>query len=134
MAGIFLSLLIYPLLVAIFIYGVLKYIFSYWDRENFPFIKPIKIPFGNMQKFAKKERSFGMAVSDLYDETTRPYIGMYAFTRPAVLVRDAELAKRVLLTDYEHFHDRGVYCNEERHPMSATLFTMRGQEWTLLNR
>lgn len=126
--------LLYPLIIALVVYGFLKHVFSFWDRRGFPYIKPVVIPFGNLRAFAKRERAFGVAVSDLYNVTTRPYIGMYAFTRPAVLVRDADLVKQVLITECEHFYDRGVYVNEKKDEMSATLFSLRGQDWKKLRQ
>lgn len=129
-----LNILIVLLLIAILLYAFVRHQYTYWDRQNFPFLKPVKIPFGNLRTFAKREKSFGIAVSDLYNETTRKYIGIYTFWRPALLIRDAELVKRVLITDCEYFFDRGVYVNEERDEMSGNLFSLRGQSWRHLRQ
>lgn len=106
----------------------LKYIYSYWVRNEFPNLPP-SIPFGNVGSVAKKTQSFGVAIYDLYKSSTEPFVGIYLFFRPVLLVRELSLVRRVLLNDFPSFHDRGVYCNEEDDPMSASLFSMEGQRW-----
>ena len=111
-----------------FLYMIIKHYYSYWEREGFPHIKAV-ILWGNLRAVAKKERSFGTAIYDLYNQTKEPFVGIYLFFRPALLVRDADLIKNILVNDFQHFHDRGVYCDQKNDPMSANLFSLPGQEW-----
>ncbi|XP_058816028.1 cytochrome P450 6d1-like [Topomyia yanbarensis] len=106
----------------------LKYVYSYWDRNGLPNVKP-NIPFGNLASVARKQKSFGVAVNELYWKTTGPLVGIYLFFRPAILIRDPHLAQRIITTDFGHFHDRGVYCNEKGDPFSANLFALPGKRW-----
>lgn len=115
-------------LLLISIYLLVKRQYSHWEAVGIPSIRP-KIPFGNLQSVARNERSFGTAIYDIYKETTEPFLGIYLFFRPAILVRDAELVKNILTKDFQHFHDRGVYCDQKNDPMSANLFSMHGEEW-----
>lgn len=115
-------------LVAVVIFLGLKYIYSYWDRNGLPNIKP-EIPFGNLRTLAEKKESFGIAINNLYLRSTERLVGVYLFFRPAILIRDPHLAKRIMLNDFQYFHDRGVYCNEERDPLSSNLFALPGQRW-----
>lgn len=110
------------------IYFGLRYVYSYWRRKGFPEITP-SIPFGNLSSFMKQETAFGVNVCNLYWESQAPLVGIYLFFRPALLVRDATLAKRIMTTDFEYFHDRGIFYAPERDPATANLFAMRGQEW-----
>lgn len=121
------------ILTLILILFVIAYIFvkkqySYWERIGIPSVKPT-IPFGNLQSLVKKQNSFGHAIYDLYKSTSEPFIGIYLFFRPALLIRDSVLVKNVLLNDFHHFHDRGVYCEPETDPMSANLFSLPGERW-----
>ncbi len=110
------------------VYIFVKKQYSYWERNGIPSAKPT-IPFGNLQSLVKKQRSFGQAIHDVYKSTSEPFIGIYLFFRPALLIRDSELVKNVLLNDFTSFHDRGVYCEHETDPMSATLFSLPGDKW-----
>ncbi|XP_065092330.1 cytochrome P450 6d3-like [Ochlerotatus camptorhynchus] len=106
----------------------IRYVYTYWDRQGLPSLKP-HIPFGNLKKVAKKTESFGVAVCELYWQTKDQLVGIYLFFRPAILIRDAHLAQRIMTTDFNYFHDRGVYCNEQGDPFSANLFALPGKQW-----
>lgn len=80
----------------------------------------------------KRERSFGTAIYDIYKQTKESFLGIYLFFRPAILVRDPELIKNILMRDFQHFHDRGVYCDTKRDSMSGTFFALPSEEWKLL--
>lgn len=117
------------LLIAVYWFVTNQY--AYWENVGVASIKP-KIPFGNIQSVIKKERSFGTAIYDLYKQSSEPFVGIYLFFRPALLIRDAELVKTVLTTDFQHFHDRGVYCDPKNDPMSSNLFALTGGTWKSL--
>ncbi|XP_016978460.1 probable cytochrome P450 6d5 [Drosophila rhopaloa] len=113
------------------LYVYLKWTFSYWDRKGFPSIGR-SIPFGALEAVTKGKRSFGLAIHDLYKTTKEPVVGLYLTVRPALLIRDAQLAHDVLVKDFASFHDRGVYVDEKNDPMSASLFAMEGASWKAL--
>ncbi|KXJ68265.1 hypothetical protein RP20_CCG004662 [Aedes albopictus] len=106
----------------------LKYVYSYWDRHGLPNVKP-HIPFGNLKTVVNKTESFGFAINQVYWQTKGQLVGIYLFFRPAILIRDAHLAQQIMTTDFNHFHDRGIYCNEEGDPFSANLFALPGRRW-----
>lgn len=103
--------------------------FSHWKRLNVPEIKPLLI-FGNLKPVAKAEKSFGLTIYELYKQTSaQPFIGIYLFFRPALLINDLTLVKNVLNDEFQHFHDRGVYSNVKHDPLSGGLFQLNGREW-----
>lgn len=124
------AVLFYSVLFIVLVcYAFLKYIYRYWDRVGFVNVKP-SIPFGNFGPLIRKQRSFGTNVYDLYWEALlSPYIGIYIFFRPALLVRNPNIVKRILTTDFTHFYNRGMYCNKQKDPMSANLLALRDQDW-----
>lgn len=121
---IFISLIL--LFTAIYLY--LRHVYSYWSRNGFAYLEP-SIPAGNLQKLAKREQSFGENLYELYKQSSEPFVGIYMLFKPALLVRDAELAHKMLATDFASFHDRGVYCNPKYDPMSENIFAMTGNRW-----
>lgn len=110
----------------------LKYVFSYWRRKGFPCIEP-SMPFGNISDATLRKQSIGMNLYDLYRKTNDGIVGIYLLFRPALLVRDANLVKAILTTDFAHFPDRGVFHpNPKYDPMALNIFSMRGQVWKSL--
>ena len=102
--------------------------FSYWKNLGIPFITPT-FPFGNVAAVIRKEKSFGVAIYDLYKKSEEPIEGFFLLLRPSLLVRDKNLIRNILTNDFEHFHDRGVYCNPKSDPMSANLSALPGEQW-----
>lgn len=115
------------------LYLYFKLLFTHWRQRGFPYIEP-KVPFGNLELVATRKSSFGVNLYQLYKATTEPIVGIYLFFRPALLIRDVTLIKRVLVTDFEYFHDRGVCYNPKNDPLSAHLFSMPGHQWKVLRK
>lgn len=70
----------------------------------------------------------GINLYDLYKSSSEPIIGIYLLFRPALLVRDADLAKNMLTTDFAHFYDRGIYHNPQ-DPIADHMLMLPGQKW-----
>ncbi|XP_058449391.1 uncharacterized protein LOC131429335 [Malaya genurostris] len=115
-------------LISVLVYLGLRYVYSYWERNGVPNLKP-NIPFGNLITVAKKTESFGIAINSLYSKSEERLVGIYLFFTPAILIRDPYLAHQIMTEDFNHFHDRGVYCNEKGDPFSAHLFALPGKRW-----
>ncbi|XP_047117123.1 probable cytochrome P450 6a14 [Schistocerca piceifrons] len=110
------------------------YSLSYWTRRSIPQIPSARFPLGHIWKTVLLRLSFGEECSSLYEKVpaSTPLAGAYFFTNPAVVVRDPDLIKRMLIKDFQHFHDRGFYINEKVDPLSGHLFLMPGERWRLL--
>lgn len=105
--------------------------YSKWERENIPCVKA-NIPFGSMNEVRLKKKSFGLISYELYNSTKEKILGFYIFHRPALLIRDPDLVKLMLTSDFASFCDRGVYVDEKRDPLSGDLFSLRVQSWRTL--
>lgn len=114
------------------IYAYFKYSFTYWQSKGVEFVEPI-FPYGSIKGFATKYHSseFMQIIYNKFKASTR-FVGLYIFARPAILIHDLELIKHVLIKDFEHFTDRGMYYNKEEDPLSAHLFAIDGPEWRIL--
>lgn len=115
------------------LYFLIKNQYSYWEKEDIPHLER-NIPFGNLKAVAKKEKSFGAAIHELYKQTTEPFVGIYLFFRPALLVRDVDLVRNILVKDFEHFADRGIFCDEVHDKFSGSLFALPGEKWKNLRQ
>lgn len=122
---ILLTFLILSLSAAAFI---LSYFYTYWKRRGVKYLQP-SIPLGNYGPSFLQKISIAELGQKLYKSTTEPFIGVYAAFRPTLLVRDPECIRRILIKDFQHFTDRGVYYDEQNDPLSAHLFAIGGEKW-----
>ncbi|XP_059222051.1 cytochrome P450 6d1-like [Stomoxys calcitrans] len=114
------------------LYVLIKRHYSKWQRLGFATDEPL-IPYGSLTKLSRKERHFGLIIADLYEKYTKDkVVGFYMFFKPTLLVRDAELVRQILTTDFGSFHDRGLYVDEKNDPLTASLFNLEGQSWRTL--
>uniref|UniRef100_A0A1B0CII4 Cytochrome n=1 Tax=Lutzomyia longipalpis TaxID=7200 RepID=A0A1B0CII4_LUTLO len=114
--------------IAIALHFYIQHIYSYWDRKKIKSIKPV-FPFGNLKDGFLLKKPFAELFMDLYKQTDEPLLGLYATTKPALMVRDPELLRLILIRDFQYFHDRGVYVNEDSDPLSGHLFSLNGGKW-----
>lgn len=105
---------------------------SFFERNGFLYEQPA-FPFGNLNNVGRKFHIV-YKVKELYDKFKgkAPAFGIYFFLTPNVVITDLELVKNVLIRDFDNFHNRGVYFNEEVDPLGAQLFTIEDAEWKRL--
>uniref|UniRef100_A0A240SWD3 Cytochrome P450 n=1 Tax=Glossina brevipalpis TaxID=37001 RepID=A0A240SWD3_9MUSC len=122
-------------LVITFVTLMLIYIkihYKKWQRLGIEYDEPY-IPYGSLAKVVRKEKHLGITLHDIYCEKTKAKIvGLFMFFRPVLLIRDAVLARKILTSDFNSFHDRGLYVDEKNNPLSGNLFVLPGQRWRLL--
>lgn len=74
----------------------------------------------------------GDKIKEIYDIARSngwKYVGLYFFSRKALLAVDPVLVKNILCRDFQYFNDRGIYYDEENDPLSAHLFSLAGTKW-----
>lgn len=108
-----------------------KYLYSYWDRRGIRSLSPT-FPFGNLWKVVLMRSSMAEMSKKLYNSTSDAMIGVYSILRPVIVIRDPNLIQKILVKDFTHFPNRGVYYDEEKDPLSAHLFAIEGQKWKTL--
>lgn len=122
-----------PLIIATVLLIIIKHIYTYWDRQGIINVPP-KLFYGNLRPTVKYQRTFPNNINDLYWEAISvPYIGIYLLCRPALLIRDLSLIKRILVQDQDSFIHRGIYCDADADPMSANLFSTKDRLWSELH-
>lgn len=117
----------------ILIYLLLKYIYSYWKRNGYPYFEPT-MPFGNLFSVVQGKRSFGLSISDLYKKTKEPFIGIYLFFRPSLMICDVDLVHKILVDDFNSFSDRGLFNNTKIDPMLHQLFVAPEDKWRAMRQ
>ncbi|XP_067007539.2 cytochrome P450 6k1 [Anabrus simplex] len=107
--------------------------FSYWAKRGVPYIKPI--PFlGNVKDLFLLKFSLGGFCMDVYKKMPgKPYVGFFILDRPALVIRDPDLIKKVLVKDFNYFADRHVNSDVHVDPLGhKNLFVIKGQLWKYL--
>ncbi|NEU32922.1 hypothetical protein GN156_19690, partial [bacterium LRH843] len=94
------------------------YVYSYWKRHGLIQAKT-SFPWGSLGDFVLSKK----CIHEVYDEIYKqgdghPVIGYYSFFTPALVVRDPDLLKSILVRNYDSFSERGVYSNRAIDPLS----------------
>lgn len=102
------------------IYLYVKWMFSYWKRNGFPFVEP---------SILGEPSQYIMNSYKTLKKNGAKFGGMYIFFHPILLIVDLELLKNVMQKNFRHFVNRDVYCNEKAEPLMAHLFSLKDQAW-----
>jgi len=128
----FLSLILFSILTAIFI-GLYFYFtrnFKFWQKLGVPYATP-KPFFGNLKDCVFQKVSMGKTLQQVYEEhSDKPYVGIFSFDKPNLLIRDVELVKNILVKESQSFTDHMMTVNAELDPVFGRgLFMLKGQMW-----
>ncbi|XP_011194314.2 cytochrome P450 6a9 [Zeugodacus cucurbitae] len=102
---------------------------SYWQQLGIPCEEPDSKS-GNITGLGST-RSFADIWLHTYKKFkgTGPFCGFYWGRGANVFVLTPELAKLVLIKDFNKFTDRGFYTNVKHDPLSGQLFLLDGHKW-----
>jgi cytochrome P450 family 6 len=104
--------------------------FKFWKKLGIPYEKPT--PFlGNLKECVFQKVNIGYQLQQIYDEhSDKPYVGIFSFDKPSLLIRDVELVKNILVKDFQNFTDRISSADEKLDPLlTRALFLIKGQRW-----
>jgi cytochrome P450 len=75
--------------------------------------------------------TIGEQLQRIYNEhSDKPYVGIFSFDKPSLLIRDPELVKNILVKGFQTFMDRIFSFEEQVDPLTGTnLFALKGQLW-----
>lgn len=124
------------LLIFLFsIYWLLSRTFNYWHRLGVVQF-PVTVPHGNV-KGVGKAVPYSQLVTDYYRRAKKlglSFCGLYAYTRPVLLIADLDLVQTILVRDFSSFPNHGHYFNEKDDPLSAHMLNLLDAEWKQLRQ
>ncbi|XP_017480335.1 PREDICTED: cytochrome P450 6g1-like [Rhagoletis zephyria] len=129
-----LSIVIIGLLTALLtvIYVWYRYTYDYWMRHKIPFIKPFPL-IGNVQVLFTLSNSFFLYLSDVYKDSRMSKaaaVGIYIINKPALVLREPELIKSVLVQEFPRFSSRVAACDPHGDTLgSNNVFFARNPQW-----
>ncbi|XP_043685286.1 probable cytochrome P450 6d5 [Vespula pensylvanica] len=116
-------------LLALYIYW--RKINNYWDGQGIPqpsYSLPIVGHLLPSLLLQKNMRQLAVSWYESYKKSSM--IGFYDGTSPALLIRDPELVKTVLQTNFSNFSENSVKVDKNLDPLLAKHpFVMKGEEW-----
>lgn len=119
------------LITVIVLLLLLKYLNKnqdYWKKKNVPGPSPKPI-IGNLWNVLTFKSSLAMLLQNFYESTTEPFVGIYSFSKPALVVRDPGLTKLILSKDFKHFKDRIILNTDFNELFDNILFVQKNPEW-----
>ena len=104
--------------------------FKFWKKLGIPYVNPT--PFvGNLKECVFQKVNIGKHLQQIHEQhSDKPYVGIFSFDRPILLIRDVELVKNILVKDFQYFTDRIISFDEKLDPLcSKVIFVSKGQRW-----
>ncbi|XP_058794431.1 cytochrome P450 9e2-like [Phymastichus coffea] len=126
-----LTYLIYLFLIGAITYWYFKSIHSHWTKQNIPSV-PDPLPiFGHMLPAIIMKENVSDFVQRAYNNFKASFVGFYFMHKPGIIVRDPDLVKCVLQTNYSSFRDNFVALSEKNDPLMARspFFTNDVNTW-----
>ncbi|XP_047998318.1 cytochrome P450 6B2-like [Leguminivora glycinivorella] len=121
------------LLILIYYYGTRNY--TYWSKRGIKHDRPI--PYLGT---AKRQLFFQTSHFEIFEEMywkypQEKYVGYYYGTTPLIILRDPELVRRFLATDFSHFYSRSMFpLHGKPEPIMNNLFSCEGNLWRFLRQ
>ncbi|XP_067633194.1 uncharacterized protein [Eurosta solidaginis] len=114
------------------VYAWLRYTYGYWKRHGIPFMKPLPLV-GNATVMFTRTKSFLLYISDVYDDpkmSKEAVVGIYLLSRPALVLREPELIKSVMIKQFQKFPNRIGDSDPVGDPLGAkNLFFQHNPQW-----
>ncbi|KAK9305473.1 hypothetical protein QLX08_003493 [Tetragonisca angustula] len=113
-------------------YLYLKY--NYWKRNGIPTVRGCVPVLGHMLPMITKRMNFSEFIRLAYEEhKDHSMVGMYKGTRPVLIVRDPNLVKTVLQSNFSKFYKNGREVVSEVDPLLSKhpLFSY-GDTWSIV--
>ncbi|CAH0725143.1 unnamed protein product, partial [Brenthis ino] len=117
--------------LAALVYMKWKRVKNYWAIRNVPHLPPNPI-LGSLT-FLMKENP-GKWIRRMRDQFQCPYIGIWLFWRPCLLINSPEIAKNILVKDFSNFRDRFLSSGETDPLGHLNVFTINDPAWTPIRK
>lgn len=85
--------------------------------------------FGNLWDTITLRISWASFLHQLYNSYDDPLVGFFTFDQPALLIRDPDIVKQILVRDFNYFHDRVMHQPAHNKIFGNVLFNMKNPEW-----
>ncbi|XP_016942923.3 probable cytochrome P450 6a13 [Drosophila suzukii] len=127
-----LTFLILVLTAVLLLYVKLSWHYAYWKRRGVAGETPVFFR-GNMSGLGKELHwtDINLRIYGKFRGKER-YCGYFTFLSKALFVMDLELIRKIMVSDFGSFADRGLFHNVKDDPLTGNLLFLDGPEWRWL--
>lgn len=105
---------------------------NFWTKHHVPH-KPPHPLFGSLT-FIQRMNMMAWLVDEYKKYPDSPYFGMWLFWRPALVIRDPQIAKNILVKDFDAFRDRFVSSGTTDPIGGKSIFATNDPLWSSIRR
>lgn len=105
--------------------------YKYWENLGIPFVRP-KFLFGSFtSNILSGKRSVTEILDEIYEKLKGNKIGGYFELHvPKLMILDPDLIYKILVKDFSHFHDRGMFpVDADNDPLTNNITFLEGLQW-----
>ncbi|CAH0403310.1 unnamed protein product [Chilo suppressalis] len=119
------------LAVTFYIYNVRN--FDYWKKRGIKHDKPVFLFGTNARNILMKKSRSELAEELYFKYPNEKVVGFYRSSMPELLIRDPEIMKKILISDFTSFYARGFHPYKQKvEPLMKNLFFAEGDLWKML--
>ncbi|KAG7206856.1 hypothetical protein KM043_000757 [Ampulex compressa] len=109
----------------------LRNCYSYWSKRGVPCAKGLIPPLGHMLPVVTMRTNLGNLCKEMYkNHKNVSMVGFYNMKTPVLLLREPNLVKTVLQTQFTNFHENQLKINPKYDPLLAkNPFFSYGEPW-----
>ncbi|XP_046966889.1 cytochrome P450 6k1-like [Vanessa cardui] len=103
----------------------------YWADRGVPYLPPTPV-LGNLT-FIQKENA-GLWFRRMNEHLKSPYIGIWIFWRPGIVINSPEIARDILIKDFGNFRNRFLRSGDTDPVGGLNLFTVNDPIWSTMRK
>ncbi|CAG9566406.1 unnamed protein product [Danaus chrysippus] len=104
---------------------------NYWAERGVPHSPPN--PFLGSLTFMQR-KNVGIWMREMYEQFKSPYIGIWLIWKPALIINDPDIARRILVKDNTIFRDRYLSSGSTDPIGGLNIFTINDPDWSNIRR
>ncbi|XP_047532463.1 cytochrome P450 6k1-like [Vanessa atalanta] len=104
---------------------------KYWADRGVPHLPPLPL-LGNFT-FLLRE-NIGVWLRMLYEQFKCPYVGIWVFWKPVLVVNAPDIARNILVKDFNNFRNRSMSCGYTDRIGGLSLLIVNDPVWSLLRK
>lgn len=109
--------------------------FNYWKKRGIKHDAPLPFVGNNLKQFMQRASMCMVATETYFKYPEERVVGFFRGTAPELVIRDPDIMKRILITDFNHFYARGFNPHKTViEPLLKNIFFADGDLWRLLRQ